>query len=475
MFPPKKLVYSYLIIVLALLGPVLFWMSNRQSEIAPGPNSTRNETSAPSSVSNDNRNQNTKQWSSLGEKILITADDNLDKQAGTKAIASGDLAGAVQSFRKSLQTNRNDPEALIYLNNALASETGNIVKIAVSVPIGGNLNVAKEILRGVAQAQDETNRNGGVDGKKVLIEIANDNNDPEMAKTIASELVKDTSILAVIGHNDSNASLAAAPIYQKGGLIAISPTSIANDLSEIGNYIFRTVPSSRILADPLARYAVESARKAKIAICVDSQSKTSASFQQEISLALFEYGGKLTKTKCDFSSPTFNADDIPSQAISDGADALLLAPSVNRINKALDVARANRGRLSLFGSQSIYGFDTLQQGQSNVNGMVLSVIWHPAKYTNKTFMADAKKLWGGYGSWRTATSYDAAKAAIAGLKYSTTREQLEKTLSNPDFSVDGATGKVEFQQSGDRNVRGVLVKVQPGNNSGTGYDFVPIE
>ncbi|WP_256377864.1 hypothetical protein [Synechococcus sp. PCC 7502] len=34
--------------------------------------------------------------------------------------------------------------------------------------------------------------------------------------------------------------------------------------------------------------------------------------------------------------------------------------------------------------------------------------------------------------------------------------------------------KIQFQPSGDRNNAAILVKVQPGKGSGTGYDFVPV-
>ncbi|NJQ97654.1 MAG: ABC transporter substrate-binding protein [Hydrococcus sp. CSU_1_8] len=111
--------------------------------------------------------------------------------------------------------------------------------------MGSNLNVAKEILRGVAQAQHEINQKGGIGGKLVQVKIANDENSPEIAKQIAKELVRNKKIIAVIGHNSSDASLAAAPIYQEGELVAISPTSVARELSGIGNYIFRTTPSTR--------------------------------------------------------------------------------------------------------------------------------------------------------------------------------------------------------------------------------------
>jgi branched-chain amino acid transport system substrate-binding protein len=145
---------------------------------------------------------------SLGNQILVTSETTAKKQAGVAAFAKGDYKGAIEHFQASLQQKRNDPETAIYLNNAKVNDT-NPVKIAVSVPIGSNPNVAQEILRGVAQAQDEINANGGIRGQGLQVAIANDENSSDLAKQVAEALANDPQILAVIGHNASNANAVA--------------------------------------------------------------------------------------------------------------------------------------------------------------------------------------------------------------------------------------------------------------------------
>ena len=49
------------------------------------------------------------------------------------------------------------------LNNARIGDA-NAYSIAVSIPIGSDVNGAQEILRGVAQAQIQVNQAGGIDG-----------------------------------------------------------------------------------------------------------------------------------------------------------------------------------------------------------------------------------------------------------------------------------------------------------------------
>ena len=407
---------------------------------------------------------------SLGEKLLIAADASSEKQSGISAFANTDYITAAGKFEAALKQRRNDPETLIYLNNArLGSD--HVLKIAVSVPISSNLNVAQEMLRGVAQAQDEVNRGGGINGVGLQVEIVNDENNAEIAKQVATALVKDSQVLAVVGHNTSEASLAAASIYQPGQLVMITPTSSANQLAGFGSYIFRTLPSTRFLAEPLAQYAIKTAHKTHIAICYDSQAPDNITFRDEFTATFIADGGKLIPIDCDLASSGFNPTVALAQAISHGADAVLLTPHIDRLERAIAFARSNQSKLLLFSSPSLYTIQTLQSGQGDMNGLTLPVVWHPQMSAASAFTQRAAQHWGGKVNWRTATAYDATRAIIEGLKQGRTRSELQAVLRSPGFSATGAGEAVKFLPSGDRLSHPLLVQVQPTNS---GYDFVPI-
>lgn len=391
---------------------------------------------------------------SLGEQLLVPLITTSDKRDAIQAFAEGDYSTALQKFQRSLDQQPNDPESLIYKNNAQIGRSP-ALKVAVSVPIGSNPNVAQEMLRGVAQAQNEINQSGGIHGKGLQVQIADDDNDPEIAKQIADILVNDPNILAVIGHNASNASVAAAPIYQQAGLVMITPTSFANLLSNFGSYIFRTAPTIRSMAAPLAEYGVRQEKLKNIAICYDSLAPDNVSFRDEFAVALFRLGGRQTDLICDFASPTFNPEMVMSQIQKSQAEGILLAPHIDRIDPAIALAQTNQNRLPLLGSTTLYTFQTLQQGGQDLNGLVLPVPWFPTE----PFASKARRLWGGNVNWRTASAYDATKAIIAGLQQNITRRGLQQVLRHANFATVGASEKVQFLTTGDRISQAILVKV----------------
>lgn len=416
---------------------------------------------------------------SLGDKILIPKVTTANKQTGVDAYRRGHYSWAEESFRRSLQQVRNDPETMIYLNNAAIADRP-ALRIAASVPIGSNVAVAEEILRGVAQAQDEINQAGGIQGKLLQVVIANDENQADIATDIATTLIQDPATLAVVGSNASDASVAAAPVYDQGQLVMISPTSYSDRLSLMGRYIFRMVPTISSLTRTLSRYIVQSHTQARIAICNDPAAIDNQSYRDQFISAIEENGGQFVNVVCDFAAPDFDPKVAVSRIISSGATGILLLPHIDRIHYAIEVARTNQGRLPLFGSSTMNTARTLEEGQRDVNGLVVPVPWSEAESsTRHPFAAKARVRWGGPVNWRTANAYDATWVVAAGLQHRPTRQGLQKTLVEPQFTMQGTTGEVSFlTMSGTRRwvpQIGSLVQVRPIAGNPVRYGFVPLD
>ncbi|MBN3882787.1 MAG: ABC transporter substrate-binding protein [Nostoc sp. JL34] len=416
---------------------------------------------------------------SYGGQILKPGDTNSCKKAGTQAFASGNYDEALRHFKLSIEkSNSNDPEALIYLNNTKARQKGDKLKIAVSIPIGTNLGSAEEIMRGVAQVQNEVNSSGGINGKLLQVAIANDYENSYTATKIAKSLVQDQEVLGVVGHISSDVTKEAGRVYNSGELVAISPTSTSVKISNFSPYIFRTVPSDTFAAEALAKYMVTTLQKRKAAVFFNFGNAYSESLKQEFISAVEKKGGQVLKEpEFDLSKDNFNAATAVEQAIRQGAQILMLVPDSITMDKAQKVVQENqqRSRLNVLGGDNVYSKNTLETWGKQAEGMVVAIPWNINSKPNSSFVHNSKSLWKAPVNWRTATSYDATKAIIAALKINTTRKGLQQTLHDPSFSVDGATGKIQFLQSGDRKDNTIfLVKIQqiPGTDK---YEFVPIQ
>jgi branched-chain amino acid transport system substrate-binding protein len=457
-----------LVVTLALLGGGVWWLLNRFGGNVPNPSTVT--TSAPQGANADPNNPlSLRDRLSLGEKLLAPG-ASTDKQNGVAAMAAKNYPQAIAAFQAALQINRNDPESLIYLNNATIGDQKSLA-IAVSVPLSKSSNPALEILRGVAQAQSEVNQAGGINGTPLKVLIVNDDNDPNTCKEVANALVQDASVLGVVGHFGSDASLAAGEIYQKGGLVMVSPTSTSVQLSSLGNAVYRTVPSDRFTASALSRYMLNSFQKQNAALYFNSQNDYSKSLKEQFTTALTSDGGTIV-AEYDLASPGFSAADSVEQAIKQNAQVLVIAANNATLNLALEVIAADRQRLQLMGGDGLYSPELLKTNGA-AEGMVVAVPWVLLSDPNSPFAQESRKLWGGDVNWRTAMSYDAAMTLVTGLRINGSRAGVLDALAAPGFTFFGATGTIKFLASGDRNQPMQLVRVEAGTRSGYGFDFVP--
>lgn len=409
---------------------------------------------------------------SQGEKVLISQTTTPEKELAAEAFAKGNYNEAVSLFSASLKTLANDPEALIYLNNAQIGQEKSY-SIAVSIPIGSDVNAAQEILRGVAQAQNQINQEGGMDGIPLKVQIINDDNNPEVAQRVATNLGDNPEILGVVGHYASDVTLATAKIYQSGQLVSISPISTSVKLSNLSPYLFRTVPSDYMAARALAEYMLQKLNQQNVAVFYNSQSNYSESLKSEFMAAVSLGGGRVVG-EFDLSDANFNAADSFKQAIDEGAEVLMLAANTSTLDKALQVVQVNHQQLSLLAGDDVYTPKTLQVAGELAQDLVLAIPWHIRDNQEAEFAQVASQLWSGEVNWRTAMAYDAASALIAAISHSPTRIGVQKVLSDPKFSTPGACDQIHFLPSGDRLKAVELVKIQPSDRNSFSYEFTPI-
>lgn len=470
------------------------------------------------------------------EKNINKSENPLEKckqswRLKASATAVYNTEGALERLNTFKGQCPNDAEAVIYRNNLQALESGRTFDIAVSLPISieGGESESQEILRGIAIAQHEINKDG-VNGRKILVGIADDgfiSDDPEQdalivreereaAENVASNLVDYPQVIGVVGHFSSDATEAAATKYGDE-LLAISPTSTAirqsQDYSTLGippdtgihldSSTLRTaLNDGEVISALLSRINSPEYNYDKIAVVYESNSKYSNFFKETFSDAFEADGGMLMPDPetCDFNRNTnYNELTCLEHAKETGVQALILAPSTKSSKSVRDliIKNAESFNFPLIGADSMYDASFLDE---KTEGMFIYVTWHRSDSdTNiSDFEQSAFDIFRTPEiNWRTATAYDAAKTLAKGIEIASKnlcekkkwvsrfsfnenfytkciRANLKSAIYSENFKADGALGSesIRYDANGDRkniNGLGVFVKV---TKHGEGYDFI---
>jgi eukaryotic-like serine/threonine-protein kinase len=436
---------------------------------------------------------------SCGEEILIP--DNftesnqppVEKQSAIEQYRAKNFPDAISLFEIAFDK-QPDPETLIYLNNAKIQTqftTDKIHTIAVAVPLGRSTAKGLEILRGIAQAQTLILQTG----QPLRILIADDHNRADSntgnnARLIAQRLVKYRDLLAVVGHYSSDATRQTLSIYHQAGVVLISATSTSDRLKS--PIFFRTVSSDRIAGQKMATYLFSQLQLQKVAIFFSEDSE----YAQSLSTA-FREAAKSLKGNVINQQPAFNlardnfdAKAALNQVKTQGGTAIVLIPDAgvglhDAIPNALKVLQSNVNQAWIVAGDSLYNADLLKADNipspQGIERTALAIAWHPMNDPNSAFVQQAQILWkipkkalatNTEITWRTATSYDAVLVLNKAITQNPTRNGIQKTLTQPKFSVIGATGVIRFEQGNRKNGTITMVVVRRHCNS-TEFIFMP--
>ncbi len=398
---------------------------------------------------------------SQGDRVMLTQFASPEKQAALTPLTQAPSIAALQAVRQKTQ---GDPETQIYLNNAQAQDPHTI---AVVLPFGTYPQAATEILRGIAQAQTDVNRElnrdvnrtSGRPGKPIKILLADDENNPDRAREIAQTLTDNPKVLGIIGHGSSDTTLAGAAIYKTQQLVTLAPISSATSLSSYSPYLFRTMPSDRLSARALSQYMTTKLKKRRAVVFYSTKNAYSQSLKTEFKNALFYTNQGEVVSEIDLAQPDFNPANALKIARSKRAEVIVLANSPREIDRALLIMQINPDRLPVLASDALYSDKVRDTLNPATQSLTLAVPTQQVGLAASPFARSALNLWKEPITWRSALAYDATLAltsAIAAAQTQdsdahagVTRDRIRLALASPQFQAPGSLRPIRFTETGD--------------------------
>lgn len=341
-----------------------------------------------------------------------------------------------------------------FLIGGLGPLTGEAASYGISVKQGAEIAV------------EEINKAGGVKvGDATLqleLKFADDEASGEVAMSAYNSLM-DSGIQALLGTVTSGAGLAIADKTIEDGILQITPSGSAADLTQHPN-AFRLCFTDPLQGETMAKYAVETLGHKKIAVIYNNADEYSTGVKEAFVAKVKELGGEVVAEEAFVT----NAVDFNTQltTIKGTAAEIIFVPAYYQDAAYITTQAAELGiTLPFIGSD---GWDGVLANIVDPAALEGAVFLSPflATDTNsavQTFVAAYKeKFSNATPDQFAADGYDTVYVIKAALEKagSTKNEDLIKAMT--EIQVNGLTGDVTFTADGEPNKGAKFVEIKNG-------------
>jgi branched-chain amino acid transport system substrate-binding protein len=316
---------------------------------------------------------------------------------------------------------------------------------------GGIAHLGKDNENGARLAVEQaTAKKIKIGGKTVKFELMgeDDQADPKLGPTIAQKFA-DAKVGGVVGHLNSGVTIPASAVYNQASIPMISGSATNPKLTEQGfKNIFRVVGRDDQQGPAVAQY-LESMKIKKVAI-VDDATAYGEGLANEVEKTLKAAKvNVVAREKTNDKATDFKA--ILTKIKGRAPDAIFYGGMDATGGPMLKQAR----ELAI---KAVFSFgdgactDTMKQlaGDAAAEGLICSQAGLPVVAASKDFLDAYKAKYNVDPIIYAPFTYDSANLLIAAMQKADSTDPAKYLPELHKISYQGATGKIEFDDKGDR-------------------------
>jgi branched-chain amino acid transport system substrate-binding protein len=289
-----------------------------------------------------------------------------------------------------------------------------------------------------------------IDGKQIkfLMIAEDDQADPKVGATVAQKLV-DAKVAGVVGHLNSGTSIPASPIYNQAGIPVISGSATNPQLTEQGfKQQFRVVARDDQQGPAIASFLATSAKPKTVAI-IDDATAYGAGIANEVEKTLKAAGvnvlarEKGTDKTTDWKAVLTKLKGRNPDAIFYGGMDATGGPLMKQ-GRELGIKA-----VFAFGDGACTDKMTELAGAA-AEGLLCSQAGIPPQAASKAFLEAYKAKFNVDPILYAPFTYDATNLLIESMKKANSTDPAKYLPELQKISLSGATGRIEFDDKGDR-------------------------
>jgi branched-chain amino acid transport system substrate-binding protein len=339
------------------------------------------------------------------------------------------------------------------------------IHLALTTPLTGDYaEYGNNFKRSVELAIAEINGKGGVLGRKMVLDVGDSKGDPKESAILAQKWTTDPTILAEIGDFTSSCCMAGQPIYNRAGMIQLSPTASHTKFAAGSKWSFSIVGTQQSEQIYAAKYAYDKLKFRRVALLYinnDWGADTQKYFREDFE----KHGGQIVATESYFQGEKdFHAALTKLKQAK--PEALYLATMYND-GALISQQREKMGwSLPVLGSSSLYSPQLIQLGGPAVENFYLLVSFF-AKDPDprvQSFVNTFQKDFNVVPNFAAALAYDSVFILAEAIKRAGSIERGAVRDALADIKdYQGIAGSITFTANRDAVKSFRLVQVHNGD------------
>ncbi len=195
------------------------------------------------------------------------------------------------------------------LSGCKGKDTSSTIKIGTIGPLSGAVAVyGTDCKNGIELAVSEINAAGGVNGKQLELVSEDDEGNPEKSVSAYKKIVTKDKAKFIVGSLTSGCTLAITSLAQAQKVVLVAPAATAENVTDAGNYIFRTCFIDPFQGTVGAKFVSETLGLKNAAILYDIGNDYSVGLTENFEKTLSENGGAVVaKESYNTGDKDFNA------------------------------------------------------------------------------------------------------------------------------------------------------------------------
>ncbi|GFO67236.1 ABC transporter substrate-binding protein [Geomonas limicola] len=315
---------------------------------------------------------------------------------------------------------------------------------------------------GVMLAVEQRNAAGGINGRPLELVIRNDEQNPDTAKKVISELVAQ-NIEAVIGPMTSSMAMAMVPVVNSSQTILLSPTVTTKDLGGRDDNFLRVMSTTATYAEKSAAYQFNLGRRRVSAIYDVGNKSYTESWFNDFRSTFEKLGGKVVSVSQFKSEADIRFAHNATEILSFKPDlVLILANSVDAGTLCQQI-RKHDAKVPIVLSEWASTEALIDLGGSGVEGITIAQFLNRSDSSQKfqEFRSAYLKRFGKEPGFAGMAGYDSALVLMEALRTRPASRSLKETIIGKG-TFNGVQQQITIDKFGDATRNTYITVIKDG-------------